>query len=136
MAWAVDTCVLVDVVLADPVFKHRSATLLNQRRGDGLVICPAVFVELAPALAGDLADAELFLQTVGVGYDEPWLPADTYEAFATWNRCVVRRRQNRTPRRLLPDVLIGAFASRFDGLLTRNPSDFRSVFPNLTILEP
>ncbi len=33
-------------------------------------------------------------------------------------------------------LLIGAFASRFDGLLTRNEGDFRRVFPALRILVP
>jgi hypothetical protein len=34
------------------------------------------------------------------------------------------------------DVLIGAFALRFQGLLTRNVTDFRPVFQALTIVEP
>ena len=33
-------------------------------------------------------------------------------------------------------LLIGAFATRFQGLLTRNTADFRPVFPALTIVEP
>jgi hypothetical protein len=36
----------------------------------------------------------------------------------------------------MADILIGAFAERFDGLLTRNESDFRSVFPTMPILVP
>ncbi len=33
-------------------------------------------------------------------------------------------------------ILIGAFASRFDGILTRNESDFRNAFPTLAIVVP
>lgn len=33
-------------------------------------------------------------------------------------------------------MMIGAFASRFDGLITRNGSDFRPWFPELSILDP
>ena len=36
----------------------------------------------------------------------------------------------------LLDILIGAFASRCDGILTRNASDFRTVFPKLVIAAP
>ena len=40
--------------------------------------------------------------------------------------------------KLEPDLppLIGAFASRFDGILTRNEGDFRQVFPSLAIAAP
>ena len=34
------------------------------------------------------------------------------------------------------DILIGAFASRRNGILTRNASDFRTVFPTLAIAAP
>jgi hypothetical protein len=33
-------------------------------------------------------------------------------------------------------VSVGAFASRCDGILTRNESDFRTVFPSLVIAAP
>ena len=136
MAWVVDTCLLMDLVLADPVFKNRAATLLNEKSGEGLVICPPILVELAPALIGDMDDAEAFLKTVKVRFDEPWLRADTLAAFGGWHRYVARRRQDRIPRRPVADVLIGGFALRFDGLLTRNAGDFRATFPTLKILEP
>jgi hypothetical protein len=32
------------------------------------------------------------------------------------------------------DVLIGGFALRFDGLLTRNTGDFRQLFPSLRLV--
>ena len=38
--------------------------------------------------------------------------------------------------RLLADILIGAFAMRFDGILTRNQADFRRAFPTLPITAP
>ncbi len=40
------------------------------------------------------------------------------------------------PKRPLADILIGAFASRFDGILTRNEADFKTVFPSLAITAP
>jgi hypothetical protein len=38
MAWVVDTCLLIDVVEADPTFGTRSAKLLDSKRPDGLRI--------------------------------------------------------------------------------------------------
>jgi hypothetical protein len=34
------------------------------------------------------------------------------------------------------DVLIAAFARRFQGIITRNADDFRAIAPELTIVEP
>jgi predicted nucleic acid-binding protein len=33
-------------------------------------------------------------------------------------------------------LLIGAFACRYQGLITRNPSDFRRWFPKLKLRQP
>ena len=38
------------------------------------------------------------------------------------------------PKRPIADILTGAFASRFDGLLSRNPADFESNFPSLNLV--
>jgi hypothetical protein len=32
--------------------------------------------------------------------------------------------------------MIGAFAGRHDGLITRNPEHFRQFFPHLTLVQP
>jgi hypothetical protein len=44
--------------------------------------------------------------------------------------------KTKAPKRPLADILIGAFASRCDGILTRNEGDFRQVFPSLVIAAP
>jgi hypothetical protein len=49
---------------------------------------------------------------------------------------VLAKRAGTAPKRPIADVLIGAFASRFDGMLTRNAKDFQAVFPGLKLLEP
>ena len=46
------------------------------------------------------------------------------------------RRAGPVPKRPLADVLIGAFALRFQGILTRNDADFRQLFPTLNLLTP
>ena len=44
MAWVVDTCLLIDVAEADPIFGVASANLLDLKRAEGLTICPVTYV--------------------------------------------------------------------------------------------
>lgn len=136
MAWVVDTCLLIDVAEADPAFGVASAKLLDSKRADGLMICPVTYVELAPVFNGDQTAQNEFLFHLGVAWPEAWTQADTEEAHRIWNNYAAARRRGKTPKRPLADILIGAFASRCDGILTRNEGDFRQVFPSLTITVP
>ena len=136
MAWIVDTCVLLDVLEADPQFGGASATTLDGLLGDGLIVCPVTYVELAPAFECSSVLQDEFLAAAGVGWREPWTVADTATAHAAWGRFVRRRRRDGLPRRPIADVLIGAYASRFSGLVTRNAADFRALFPGLSIRVP
>ena len=136
MTWAVDTSVLIDVLDDDPRFFEASAATLEAKLEDGLVISPITYTELGPAFLGSRTLQEEFLSTLGVEYEEAWHHRDTLTAFEAWHQHVQRRRQGEGPKRPLADILIGAFASRFDGLITRNATDFRTAFPDLTILDP
>jgi len=136
MAWIVDTCILLDVGLDDPKFASGSERLLDAKLSEGLVVCPVTFIELAPAFSGHLEALEEFLFRLGVDHQEDWLTKDTANACEAWTRHVQKRRDHRAARRPIADVLIGAFALRFDGLLTRNTEDFRKLFPSLTLLAP
>jgi len=136
MAWVVDTCMLIDVAEADPSFGIISAALIDSKRRDGVTVCPVTYVELAPVFNGDQAAQEEFLFNLGVTWPEAWTLADTIAAHEAWHRYVTGKRTGRMPKRPIADVLIGAFASRFDGILTRNEADFRPVFPVLAIAVP
>ena len=136
MAWVVDSCLLIDIAEADPTFGVASARLLDSKRGEALAICPATYIELSPVFNGDHTAQREFLFNLGVTWPEPWTLADTEEAHRAWNRYVTNRRTAKVPKRPLADILIGAFASRFDGILTRNESDFRATFPTLGIIAP
>lgn len=136
MAWVVDTCLLIDIASADPNFGTVSAQFLDTKRVAGLLVSPVTFVELAPVFGGDHKAQEEFLFNLEVSHAEFWSDADTHAAHSAWNEYVLRRRLRMTPKRPLADVLIGAFAQRFDGLLTRNAADFKQVFPTLAIESP
>lgn len=136
MAWVVDTSVLIDVLEDDPDFADGSVAALESRAADGLVISPITYAELAPAFEGRRSLQEEFLSGVGVAFEEEWRHQDTLAAFAAWHEHIRRRRQGDGPKRPIADILIGAFASRFDGLVTRNATDFRTAFPDLELLDP
>ncbi len=136
MSWVVDTCVVIDVLENDPAFGLRSATLLDGRLAEGLTVCPVTFVELAPAFGGNLEDQESFLAQAGIDFRASWTSADTRAAHQAWQFHIAARRAGVLPKRPIADVLIGAFASNRSGLITRNPTDFRSNHPDLEILEP
>jgi predicted nucleic acid-binding protein len=136
MPWVVDTCLLLDIGLDDPQFAGASELLLEARLGDGLLICPVTIVELAPAFCGQIKPIEEFLTNLGIDCREDWTWEDTETAGIAWSRHVQKRRARQTGRRPVADALIGSFASRFQGLLTRNPADFCPLFPSLNILQP
>ncbi|MCP4664149.1 MAG: type II toxin-antitoxin system VapC family toxin [bacterium] len=136
MTWVVDTCVLIDVLEDDPTFGERSARLIDAHSSDGLVISPVTYAELAPAFEGNPSLQDEFLGGVGVGFREDWSWRDTLKAHAAWHALIQRRRAGKTAKRPLADILIGGFALRFQGLITRNPEDFRTAFPSLELSLP
>jgi predicted nucleic acid-binding protein len=136
MTWVVDTAVLIDVLEDDPEFGEASAAMLELLAEDGLAICPVTYAELAPAFEGSRALQEEFLAGAGVGFSEDWTRQDTLAAFEAWHADVRRRREGVGPRRPIADILIGAFAQRFQGLVTRDRDHFRPAFPQLEIRDP
>ena len=134
--WVVDTCVVLDVALNDVNFGATSPRLLQSKLADGLLISPVTFVELAPSFHNQLPELKHFLHRARLNWHELWTQADTEAAFEGWGRYVQLKRQGLSVRRPVADLLIGAFASRFQGLITRNPGDFQPFFPRLQILTP
>ena len=136
MAWVVDTCLLIDVAEDDPQFGEDSAFLLDHRRPAGLLVAPVSYIELAPLFNGVQTAQNEFLESIGVNWTHSWTWPDTVAAHRVWHKYLVRRRRGRINKRPIADILIGAFACRFDGLLTRNVKDFRLLFPELRLEEP
>ena len=127
MAWVVDASVLLDIRLNDPVFGLASATCLSRHLGDGSTLCPVTCAELAPAFKGDAALQQSFLRQVGVNGLESWQQQDAAVAFQLWDAHIRQKRAGHVGKRPVADIFIAAFATRFQGIVTRNPKHFASV---------
>jgi hypothetical protein len=136
MTWVVDTCVVLDVYLGDPVHGKPSAELLQRLLPEGLAVCPVTTIELSPVFSGRLESQQEFLRLCGLRDDLEWTEADTRAAHQAWHRQIQQRRTHRAPKRPVADILIGAFALRHQGLVTRNTQDFLAAFPSLKMRSP
>ena len=136
MSLVVDTCVIIDVLDGQSPFSKASAKTLDKYADEGLLIAPISYVELAPAFLGDENRERDFLLDLGIDLPPLIDNTDLSAAHAAWYRQVLRKRQGKTVRRPIADVMIGALASVSGGLITRNVKDFRALFPKLRIISP
>ncbi len=77
-----------------------------------------------------------FLSAIGIDYNEALDQRFIEDAYHAWDRQVMLKRSMQAARSPVADILIGAFALRRKGILTRNPSDFTRVFPKLKVITP
>jgi predicted nucleic acid-binding protein len=136
MSWVIDTNVLLDIALPDPTWVRASVDAVNTAAGAGLVVCPITLIELTPQFDSDVGNVIAFLETIGIDAHVPWLEADTLIASAAWASYVEAKRAKRATRRPVADLMIGAFAMRHTGLITRNADDLRPWFPKLKLVIP
>ena len=136
MSMVVDTCVILDVLEQDPTYGIASAEVLEKYAEGGLIILPLTYVELSPAFLGDETRERDFLFEIGIDLPPAFNEDDLSLAHAAWNNHIQRKRSGKTARRPVADVMIGALAQANDGLITRNVSDFRALFPKLNIVTP
>ena len=134
--WVVDTCVLIDILEEDSNFGRSSALYLKKRLSDGLEVSPITMIELSPAFEGDLSKQKEFLGLCGVGFGAGFISEDVVRAHTAWNRYIQKKRLQKISKRPVADLMIGAFATRFDGLITRNAKDFKPWFPDLNLAAP
>ncbi len=127
MAWVVDTSVLLDIRQNDQQFGLPAAKCLVRHLPEGLILCPITYIKLAPEFGADCVLQEEFFQRVGVQWLEPWNRLDTQNAHRLWADHIAKKRSGLAGKRPVADVLIEAFAQRFQGLITRNPKHFTSV---------
>jgi len=134
---AVDTSVLLDLLLQDPSFGIRSEEALRRASKDeALIICDVVYAELA-GLFPNQAALEAFLRETGIQL-KPFRPEILWKAGESWRRfCLDRPRQAMVARRILADFLIGAHAMlQAEQFLTRDKDFYRTVFAGLRLASP
>ena len=134
--WVVDTCVLIDLLRRDEAFATLAADALDVKREEGLTIAPLTYVELAPALGGDIRAQDYFLSEIGISVDFEGKKDIVLAAHRAWHDHIRRKRKGEVAKRPIADVMIGAYAESKGGLITRNEDDFRTLFPNLKIFNP
>ena len=110
MITAVDSNILFDLLLDDPLFAVPSENALNKASREGaLVICEAVYAEVAGFFPGRSV-LEVFLQEAGIR-KSPSTPETLFKAGHLWRQTGLKRPHGAAaPRRILADFLIGAHA--------------------------
>ncbi len=133
MATLVDTNVLIDIAVRDPLWLRWSRPQIEQARKRGSVVINQIIY------------AEFAMRYATIAEIDSVLPEDEFRreglpfeaAFAASKAFALYRRQGGARERVLPDFLIGAHAAvRGYPILTRDPAGFRNYFPGVELITP
>jgi predicted nucleic acid-binding protein len=133
MITAVDTNVLLDLLLPDKEFVDRSTLALEEAGAAGsLTVCDIVYAELCVHFPSQrLCDG--FLEDAGIRV-EALDRAAGFLASRVWR---AYRSRGGTHNRILADFLIGAHAQvQASRLLSRDRGFYRERFPSLVLMDP
>jgi predicted nucleic acid-binding protein len=133
MITAIDTNVLLDVLIPNQEFLSRSLQAVDDASAQGsLVVCDLVYAELCIHFPSQRA-CDDFLDSAEIRV-EPLDRAAHFMASRIWRKY----RQQGGPRsRILADFLVGAHAqTQANRLLSRDRGFYRKLFPALTVVDP
>jgi predicted nucleic acid-binding protein len=150
---AVDTNILLDILIPDPQYKDTSRSYLERGMKEGaLIICGLVYSELS-ALFPKKKDLDRFLEDIGVALKSS-TPGSLHKAGEAWKEYLKRRGsgvqcpacgnkmritcnqcgQLLSRKHIMSDFIIGAHASVLaDILITRDRGIYRTYFKGLTL---
>lgn len=130
MRTAVDSSALWCIFKGEKEAKAWVDILISARAESSLILCDAVFAELAP-LFRNCAGLESQLESIGIEFD----PISPGSAFLAGEIFKQYRRQGGPRAHLIPDFLIGAHAlNQADRLVAMDRGYLRRYFPSLKIL--
>ena len=153
MITAVDTNVLLDILLPDPQYKDTSRSYIERGMKEGaLIICELVYSELS-ALFAKKKDMDRFLEDISVALQSSTSDS-LYKAGEAWKEYLKRRGsevqcpacgnkmritcnqcgQLLLRKHIMSDFIIGAHAKVLaDTLITRDRGIYKTYFKDLTL---
>ena len=133
MISSIDSNVLLDVLLPDPVNAQNSTMALRRCRQEGrLIACDVVWAEVAGQFRS-VAVMVTWMERFGIEFTATESAA-ALSAGETWR---AYRQRGGTRQRLIADFLVGAHALHHaDRLLTRDRGFYREYFPSLVVIDP
>ena len=135
MRSAVDSSVLLDVLLPDTTFGPASAAALRKAIDSGAVIaCEVVWAEVRAAFPNEegfrLALERLQIQFDATGHEAAQMAGAVWEEYRTTTKGKLREH-------LIPDFLVASHASlQADVLLSRDRGFYRRYFSRLKLIDP
>jgi predicted nucleic acid-binding protein len=132
MVTAVDTSVLLDVLLNDPQHASTSITALRRASIEGsIILCEIVLAELAPTLA--TAEMPRFL----TDWNLTFVPSSQASALLAGEMFRTYLRRGGKRDRVVPDFLLAAHAqTHAQRLMARDRGYYRDYFKQLQIWDP
>jgi len=132
MTTAIDTNILLDVLIPNEAFYDASAAALERASAGLMVVCDIVYAELSVHFESR-EECDDFLESNQIRV-EPLTRKAAFLASRAWR---LYRRSGGKRRRILADFLIGAHAQEQAArLLSRDRGFYRELFPSLTVVDP
>jgi predicted nucleic acid-binding protein len=133
MITALDSSVILDVLIDDPVFADKSARAIKSAAGKGqLIVSECVLSEIYPVLNSEAKIVQLLSD-----WDLVFVASSQKSALLAGQLFSLYLSRGGANKRTVPDFLIGAHAQiHADQLLARDRGYFRDYFEKLIVVVP